>query len=80
MFKKRDMDEHNIHEQRKLNPNNHYSENKNKKQIIPSKLSTLQFYIIVIILLFLIYHFCFTSTPEKNTQENKINNSSKSKK
>ena len=81
------MEEDNFHdhEQKQLNPTNHnYSEKKNQKKINNTKSSTIQFYIIVIIIVFLIYRFCFPSfkksNNEINNQDNKINNASKSKK
>ncbi len=80
MIKKRIMEEQEL-EQKKLNPNSHFSpEIKNKiKKENKLKITTIQFYIIVILLFFIIYHFSFSSKQnipnEKNTQENNLSKS-----
>lgn len=79
MIKKRIMEEQE-HEERKLNPNTHFSpEIKNKKEN-KLKITTIQFYIIVILLFFLIYHFSFsfkqTIPNVQNTQEDNSNSKS----
>jgi len=80
MIKKRIMEEQEL-EQKKLNPNLHFSpEIKNKiKKENKLKITTIQFYIIVILLFFIIYHFSFSSKQnipnEKNTQENNLSKS-----
>ena len=80
MIKKRMMEDE--HEQKKLNPNSHYySEIKNKKNENSQKSTTIQFYIAIILLLFLTCYFCFPSSQKNTIEGAKIEySSSKSKK
>ena len=75
MYKKKFMDEkEEENESKHLNPNSN-KENKNKNKLNVDKSSTLQFYFIVILLFFLIYHFLFPSIQNnKEYKENKIDN------
>ena len=55
-----DEETENIYERKKLNPNaNSTSENKYKKKLYSEKSSNFQFYLIIILIFFLIYHFLF---------------------
>ena len=81
MIKKRIMDEEkeNDYERKKLNPYaNSTSENKYKKKLYSEKSSNFQFYLIIILIFFLIYHFLFPLIGKKiYNNKDKENNSCK---
>ena len=55
-----DEEKENDYERKKLNPySNSTSEDKYKKKLYSEKSSNFQFYLIIIIILFLIYQFIF---------------------
>ena len=79
MIKKRIMDEEkeNEYERKKLNPySNSTSENKYKKKSHSEKSSYFQFYLIIILICFLIYHILFPLIGKKEYNNNEKENNS----